>query len=204
MDHRAAGEAGTVRSRARYVPGHGVPLFELRPPVHVGVDWLAKRVFDVMLSSLILVLGLPLWIVIAIAIRLDSPGPILYRSRRIGLGEREFDMIKFRTMTVDAPARQAELEEANEAHGPLFKIRDDPRVTRVGALLRRVSLDDVPNVLNVLRREMSLVGPRPLPLRDYELLEAWHRKCYRGASFSGTGTSPRTRHASCASGMRRH
>jgi lipopolysaccharide/colanic/teichoic acid biosynthesis glycosyltransferase len=85
-------------------------------------------------------------------------------------------MFKFRTMHADAEARQPELEEANEAAGPLFKIRSDPRVTRVGGLLRRFSLDEIPNLLNVLRGEMSLVGPRPLPVRDYELLDEWHRK----------------------------
>ena len=87
-------------------------------------------------------------------------------------------MLKFRTMYADAAGRQAELEASNEADGPLFKIRDDPRVTPVGAFLRRFSLDEIPQVLNVLRGEMSLVGPRPLPLRDYERLEGWHRKRY--------------------------
>ncbi len=87
-------------------------------------------------------------------------------------------MLKFRTMHVDAPDQQAELEAANEAEGALFKIREDPRVTGVGSLLRRFSLDEIPNVWNVLRGQMSLVGPRPLPIRDYELLEPWHRKRY--------------------------
>ena len=168
-----------LAKRAQYVLGRGVPLFELRPPVHIGIDWITKRAFDLLLSAIVLVLGLPLWLIIALAIKLDSPGPVLYRSRRVGLGEREFGMVKFRTMSLDAAARQAELEEANEAHGPLFKIRDDPRVTRVGLLLRRVSLDEIPNLLNVLRGEMSLVGPRPLPTRDYRLLKSWHRKRYR-------------------------
>jgi lipopolysaccharide/colanic/teichoic acid biosynthesis glycosyltransferase len=103
---------------------------------------------------------------------------VLYRDRRVGLNEREFDMLKFRTMYADAEARQAELEGENEAEGPLFKIRDDPRVTGVGRLLRRLSIDEIPQVLNVLRGEMSLVGPRPLPVRDYGLLEPWHRKRY--------------------------
>jgi lipopolysaccharide/colanic/teichoic acid biosynthesis glycosyltransferase len=87
-------------------------------------------------------------------------------------------MLKFRTMEAGADERQDELEEANEATGPLFKIKDDPRVTRVGAVLRRFSIDEVPQVLNVIRGEMSLVGPRPLPVRDYEQLQEWHRKRY--------------------------
>jgi exopolysaccharide biosynthesis polyprenyl glycosylphosphotransferase len=167
-----------IERRGEYVPGQGVPLFELRPPVFVGADWVAKRGFDLTVSALVTLLGLPLWLLIALAIKLDSRGPILYRDRRVGLNERQFDMLKFRTMYADAEARQAELEAANEAEGPLFKIRDDPRVTRVGRVLRRFSLDEIPQVLNVLRGEMSLVGPRPLPVRDYELLEPWHRKRY--------------------------
>ena len=163
---------------AEYVPGQGLPLFELRPPAFVGFDWLLKKAFDVVVSTLVLVLGLPLWLAIAAAIRINSPGPIFYRDRRVGLGEREFEMLKFRTMYADAAARLNELEESNEAMGPLFKIRQDPRVTPLGAYLRRFSLDEIPQVLNVLRGEMSLVGPRPLPLRDYERLEEWHRKRY--------------------------
>ena len=96
----------------------------------------------------------------------------------LGVGEHEFAMFKFRTMVQDADRQQSRLEGQNEAEGALFKIRDDPRVTRVGALLRALFLDEVPQALNVLRGEMSLVGPRPLPLRDYHLLEPWHRKRY--------------------------
>ncbi len=167
-----------IERRGEYVPGQGIPLFELRPPVFVGADWVVKRGFDLIVSALILVIGLPLWLAIAIAIKLESSGPVLYRDRRVGLNERGFDMLKFRTMRADAEAMQAQLEEENEAEGALFKIRDDPRVTRVGRLLRRFSIDEFPQLLNVLRGEMSLVGPRPLPVRDYELLEPWHRKRY--------------------------
>ncbi|HEV8250892.1 MAG TPA: sugar transferase, partial [Gaiellaceae bacterium] len=167
-----------LRERAEYVPGQGVPLFELNLPALAGADWLVKRAFDLLVGGAILVIGLPLWALIAIAVKLDSRGPVLYRGRRVGLHEREFGMFKFRTMHGDAEQRQRELEVANEAPGPLFKIRSDPRVTRVGRLLRRFSLDEVPNLLNVLAGQMSLVGPRPLPLRDYELLEPWHRKRY--------------------------
>jgi exopolysaccharide biosynthesis polyprenyl glycosylphosphotransferase len=164
--------------RGEYVPGQGAPLFELRPPVLAGADWAVKKAFDLVVSALVLVLGLPFWLLIAAAIKLDSRGPVLYRDRRVGVGERPFGMLKFRTMVRGAAEQQAVLEERNEAGGALFKIRDDPRVTPVGRLLRRLSLDELPQVLNVLRGEMSLVGPRPLPLRDFAQLESWHRKRY--------------------------
>jgi len=164
--------------RGEYVPGEGAPLFELRPPVLTGWDWAVKRTFDVVVSALVAVLLLPLWLLIALAIKLDSRGPVFYVDRRIGVGEREFGMLKFRTMVAGAADIQADLEQVNEAGGALFKIRDDPRVTRVGRVLRRLSLDEIPQIVNVLRREMSLVGPRPLPLRDYRLLEDWHRARY--------------------------
>ena len=167
-----------LTQRAELVPGQGVPLFELRPPALAGLDWFTKRAFDLVVSSLVLVLGLPLWLAIAAAIKLTSRGPVLYRDMRVGLGEREFGMLKFRTMYAGAAGSQAELEASNEADGPLFKIREDPRVTPVGAILRRFSLDEVPQVWNVLRGQMSLVGPRPLPLRDYQQLEGWHLKRY--------------------------
>jgi exopolysaccharide biosynthesis polyprenyl glycosylphosphotransferase len=162
--------------RAEYIPGQGVPLFALRPPILAGTDWFVKRSFDLVTSVIAIVLGLPLWLAIAVAIKVNSPGPIFYRDRRVGLRHREFTMLKFRTMVAGADEQQDGLESANEADGPLFKIRDDPRVTRVGAMLRRLSLDEIPQVLNVLRGEMSLVGPRPLRIRDYRQLEDWHRK----------------------------
>ena len=162
--------------RAEYIPGQGLPLFELRPPILAGADWVLKRSFDLVVSGAIIVLGLPVWLAIAGAVKINSPGPVFYRDRRVGLRHREFTMLKFRTMIAGADEQQAELEWANEADGPLFKIRDDPRVTTVGALLRRLSLDEVPQVLNVLSGEMSLVGPRPLRIRDYRRLEEWHRK----------------------------
>jgi exopolysaccharide biosynthesis polyprenyl glycosylphosphotransferase len=167
-----------LTKHADYVPGQGIPLFEITPPVLVGTDWVLKRGFDIVVSVLVLVVGLPLWLAIAAGVKLSSRGPVLYRDRRMGLGERQFGMLKFRTMYADAAEQQAELEESNEAAGALFKIRDDPRVTRFGRFLRRFSLDEIPNVVNVLRGEMSLVGPRPLPTRDYNLLEEWHLKRY--------------------------
>ncbi len=167
-----------LRQRPQFIPGQGMPLFELRPPAFVGLDWFVKRGFDLVVSAAVLVAGLPAWLAIAAAVKLTSRGPVFYRDERIGLGERPFGMLKFRTMYADALEQQAELEAENEADGPLFKIREDPRVTGVGEFLRRFSLDEIPQVWNVLRGEMSLVGPRPLPLRDYALLEGWHRKRY--------------------------
>jgi lipopolysaccharide/colanic/teichoic acid biosynthesis glycosyltransferase len=113
-----------------------------------------------------------------IAVRVSSRGPILFRSMRRGIGQRPFACLKFRTMHTDAEEQQDDLEEFNEASGALFKIREDPRLTPVGRLLRRFSLDELPQLVNVLRGEMSLVGPRPLPQRDYDMLEDWHRKRY--------------------------
>jgi exopolysaccharide biosynthesis polyprenyl glycosylphosphotransferase len=164
--------------RAEFVPGQSVPLFELRPPVFEGFDYLLKRSFDLVGASLILLVLSPLLAACALAVRLTSRGPILYRSLRPGIGGISFACLKFRTMYEDADARQADLEALNEASGALFKIRDDPRMTPVGRLLRRYSIDELPQLFNVLLGQMSLVGPRPLPQRDYDRLEDWHKKRY--------------------------
>ena len=164
--------------RADFVPGEVLPLFELRAPVFEGVDYVVKRTFDVVIASLLLIALSPLLALIAIAVKLSSRGPVLYHSIRVGIGGEAFACLKFRTMFVDAEALQAELEPHNEATGALFKIRDDPRLTGVGRRLRRYSLDELPQLVNVLRGQMSLVGPRPLPQRDYERLEDWHMKRY--------------------------
>jgi exopolysaccharide biosynthesis polyprenyl glycosylphosphotransferase len=165
-------------NRAEFVPGQSVPLFELGPPVFEGVDFALKRTFDVAGAALLLVVLSPLLLAIVIAVRVSSRGPILFRSNRRGIGQRPFDCLKFRTMHTDAEEHQADLEELNEATGALFKIREDPRLTGVGRQLRRFSLDELPQLVNVLRGEMSLVGPRPLPQRDYDMLQDWHRKRY--------------------------
>ena len=164
--------------RAEFVPGSSVPLFELRPPVFDGFDYFAKRSFDFIGSILLLAVLSPLLALISAAVWLTSRGPVLFRSIRPGIGGEPFACFKFRTMRTDAEQLQADLESFNEADGPLFKIRRDPRLTRVGVLLRRYSLDELPQLLNVVRGEMSLVGPRPLPQRDFEQLEDWHKKRY--------------------------
>jgi exopolysaccharide biosynthesis polyprenyl glycosylphosphotransferase len=164
--------------RAEFVPGQSVPLFELGPPVFEGIDFALKRTFDIVGATVLLVLLSPLLLVITLAVRLSSRGPVVFRSMRRGIGQRPFACLKFRTMHSDAEQAQADLEGQNEASGALFKIREDPRLTPIGNFLRRFSLDELPQLVNVLRGEMSLVGPRPLPERDYEMLDDWHRKRY--------------------------
>ncbi len=164
--------------RAEFVPGASVPLFELRPPVFDGLDYALKRVFDFVGSVLLILLLSPLLVLIAAAVWVTSRGPFLYRSWRPGIGGAPFACFKFRTMRSNADQVQADLESLNEATGPLFKIRDDPRMTPIGRLLRRYSLDELPQLFNVVLGQMSLVGPRPLPQRDFDQLEDWHKKRY--------------------------
>jgi lipopolysaccharide/colanic/teichoic acid biosynthesis glycosyltransferase len=127
-----------------------------------------KRILDVVLAGLGIVATAPLWLGIIIAIKLDSPGAAIFVQQRVGLHGRRFDFYKFRSMYADAEERLAELQSRNEVSGPVFKMRSDPRVTRVGALLRKTSLDELPQLLNVLKGEMSLVGPRPPLPREVE------------------------------------
>jgi exopolysaccharide biosynthesis polyprenyl glycosylphosphotransferase len=164
--------------RAEFVPGQVVPLFKLRPPVFEGIDYALKRTFDLVVASVSLLFLSPVLLLIALAVRLSSRGPVIYRSVRPGMAGRPFYCFKFRTMYVHAEQIQADLESLNEQTGALFKIREDPRLTRVGRLLRRYSLDELPQLMNVVRSEMSLVGPRPLPMRDFDRLEEWHKKRY--------------------------
>jgi exopolysaccharide biosynthesis polyprenyl glycosylphosphotransferase len=164
--------------RAEFVPGASVPLFELRPPVFDGIDFFIKRSFDLAVSALLLIFLSPLLALIALSVRFSSRGTIIYRSYRPGIGGEPFACLKFRTMYTDADLHQGDLESLNEASGPLFKIREDPRLTPVGRFLRGYSLDELPQLINVLRGHMSLVGPRPLPERDFDRLEPWHKKRY--------------------------
>ena len=156
----------------------GVPLIGLREPVIAGLDRAAKRAFDLLVAALALVLAAPAMAAIALAIGLDSPGPVLFRQERVGEGGRRFQMLKFRTMVVGAQERERELAQGDDDGGPpTFEKRpDDPRVTRVGRVLRRWSLDELPQLLNVLRGDMSLVGPRPELPWLVEQYEPWQRK----------------------------
>ena len=165
-----------LAKRADFVPGQTLPLFELRSPVFEGFDYIVKRAFDLVGAALLMIFLSPVLPLSALAVKLTSRGPVFYRSWRPGIGGERFACLKFRTMYVDADERQPELEQHNEAGGALFKIKADPRVTPAGRFLRRFSIDELPQLWNVLSGEMSLVGPRPLPQRDYDRLEDWHRK----------------------------
>lgn len=153
----------------------GIVCFSLDVPVITGTDFWLKKILDFSATTIFLLFFFPIYIAIAIAIKLDSPGPVFYRQARIGLRGKEFKVWKFRTMKTDADKLQKELEALNETKdGILFKIKDDPRVTRVGKFLRRYSLDELPQLFNVLWGEMSLVGPRPLPTRDVNKFSEYH------------------------------
>jgi exopolysaccharide biosynthesis polyprenyl glycosylphosphotransferase len=136
-----------------------------------GIPYLMKRTLDRIGAALLLLVLSPVFLAIALAIRVSMGSPVLFRQPRVGYQRRVFTCYKFRTMSNDADQRMAELETLNEADGPVFKIKNDPRVTPLGAWLRRTSMDELPQLINVLRGDMSLVGPRPLPLRDVSLFD---------------------------------
>jgi exopolysaccharide biosynthesis polyprenyl glycosylphosphotransferase len=145
-----------------------IPIVTLAEPVPSSLALFVKRTVDVVGATAAIVLSAPLFLAIAVAIKLESPGPALFGQERVGLGRRKFRMWKFRSMVKDAESQLPKLEQLNEVRGAAFKIRQDPRVTRVGRVLRKSSLDELPQLFNVLVGEMSLVGPRPLPLRDVQ------------------------------------
>jgi lipopolysaccharide/colanic/teichoic acid biosynthesis glycosyltransferase len=132
-----------------------------------------KRGLDLAVAMIGLVVQLPMILAVALAIKLTSPGPVFFRQRRCGRNSREFWMVKFRTMVKDAEKMQAELRPLNEVDGPVFKIENDPRSTALGRFLRKYSIDEVPQLWNVLKGEMSLVGPRPLAAREMRFCPAW-------------------------------
>jgi lipopolysaccharide/colanic/teichoic acid biosynthesis glycosyltransferase len=146
-----------------------------------ALRFLVKRAIDLVGATVGLLLLAPLMLLIGVLIKLDSRGPALFRQKRLGYRGQPFWMLKFRTMTVDAEAQLVDLEDSNESlGGVLFKLSHDPRVTRLGAWLRRSSLDELPQLINVLRGEMSLVGPRPLQVRDSDRLLALNPRGYQG------------------------
>ncbi len=154
----------------------GVPVLSVREVRMSRAGQLAKRLLDLGLVLITAVPALTIGTLIALAIKLDSPGPIFYAAHRVGLHERPFKMIKFRSMVVDAESQKEALQQMNEAEGPIFKIRNDPRLTRVGRIIRRLSLDELPQLFNVLWGEMSLVGPRPPLPEEVAEYQPWHRQ----------------------------
>ncbi|MDZ4871519.1 MAG: hypothetical protein CLLPBCKN_000907 [Chroococcidiopsis cubana SAG 39.79] len=153
----------------------GLPTFKFSPPLVTGSDFWIKRCFDFCFAASFVIVAAPVYLFIALLIKLDSPGPVFYKQTRIGLHGRQFGLWKFRTMVVNADQLQKDLEASNEMKdGVLFKVKNDPRITPIGKFLRRYSLDELPQLLNVILGEMSLVGPRPLPIRDVEKFAQQH------------------------------
>jgi len=153
------------------------PYFALSREHRHGWSLVLKRLFDITGSFVLLLLLLPVLLIVACLVKVTSPGPVFFSQERIGRNKRRFHMWKFRTMVVGAESLLPRLKAKNEASGPVFKIRDDPRVTAIGRYLRRSSLDELPQLFNVLKGDMSLVGPRPLPVRDVDgFTQDWHRR----------------------------
>ncbi len=154
----------------------GIPLLNIKQVSINSMQRIVTRVVDILVATLILIIGLPLWLCIALAVWLSSAGPILYKQTRVGQNGRPFKVYKFRSMYKDADKRLAELMAYNEAQGPLFKIKDDPRITLIGKLLRHTSLDEIPQLINVIKGEMSLVGPRPPLPHEVAQYEEWQKE----------------------------
>jgi len=166
--------AGLERATLEQIADHR--LLSVNPQEHWPWGRAVKMAIDLILAPLLVILTSPLWLLIAIAIKLDSPGPVFFVQERIGLNKRRFQMLKFRSMLEGSEGLRPMLHELNEADGPIFKLRRDPRVTRVGRLLRRLDLDELPQLLNVLLGDMSLIGPRPMLAGEITGFEPWQRK----------------------------
>jgi exopolysaccharide biosynthesis polyprenyl glycosylphosphotransferase len=165
-----------ITARSHVEDLSGLPMLDIAPAsLSAGARFL-KRTFDVVVSSVILLVASPAFLVVAATIKFTSAGPVFFRQNRTGRNEQPFSMMKFRTMVEDAESRREELEDLNEVDGPLFKVVNDPRVTRPGRFLRRTSLDEFPQLINVWKGDMSLVGPRPFVISEAMKIEGWARK----------------------------
>lgn len=187
---KVVGETQSAGVRPRLVPDvfaltlgqvqldqlNGVPLIGMQPVAITGFNQTIKRLVDVSAALFILFITTPVWFIVPIAIKLDSPGPVFFNQVRIGRKGEPFVVHKFRSMVVDAEAQKSQLLALNEADGPMFKMRNDPRMTRAGRVLRRISLDELPQIWNVLKGDMSLVGPRPALPEEVAQYEEWHKR----------------------------
>jgi exopolysaccharide biosynthesis polyprenyl glycosylphosphotransferase len=178
--------ANVAGPRIHFRPAEGMPLMHVELPIYEGGKHVAKRGFDILMSATALVLLAPVFLIIAILVRRDSPGPVFFRQQRIGRNGEPFAMIKFRSMVDDAEERLAELVDQDEGNGVLFKLRSDPRVTKIGRVLRTYSLDELPQLWNVLVGQMSLVGPRPsLPVEVERYEQHVLRRLYLKPGLTG-------------------
>jgi exopolysaccharide biosynthesis polyprenyl glycosylphosphotransferase len=165
----------TAQTRADYIAGQEITT--ITTSNMDGLSLLLKRLIDLFGSCLLLAVLSPLFLIVALLVKITSPGPVFFVQERIGINKRWFKLIKFRTMVSGAEKKIHELEHLNEIKGAAFKIKDDPRITRIGRFLRRASIDELPQLFNVFKGDMSLVGPRPLTIRDYMRFdEDWHRR----------------------------
>jgi exopolysaccharide biosynthesis polyprenyl glycosylphosphotransferase len=165
-----------TKNQMKFEELNGIPLLSTRDISIQGWNLVIKRTFDIIVGGLLGLFTLPVMLAIALAIRIDTPGPIFYRQERVGRNGRPFRCYKFRSMVANADALREQVASLNESTGPLFKIRNDPRITRVGRLIRRYSLDELPQIINVLRGEMSLIGPRPNLPSEVEHYQEWMKK----------------------------
>ncbi len=173
---------GSFNFHGKLLTGNNKALTEepqviVRPGSMLGWKYFVKRLIDLCIAGTLIIILSPLFLFLALIIKINSKGAILYKQKRIGFNKRKFTLYKFRTMIDGADKKLPELEHLNELTGPVFKIKNDPRVTFVGKILRKTSLDELPQLYNILKGEMSLVGPRPFSLRDYRLVDQdWHRR----------------------------
>jgi len=168
-----------ARAKHGTTPATGTQSPDVAPTVEINGSFgyiVAKRGFDLVMGAFILLLLIPIFPLVALMIKLDSRGPVFYKQDRVGERGRRFKFYKFRSMYSEADRQLSSLEKENEQDGPVFKIKDDPRVTNVGKFLRRSSLDEIPQILNVIRGDMSLVGPRPPLPSEVEQYKPWHRR----------------------------
>jgi lipopolysaccharide/colanic/teichoic acid biosynthesis glycosyltransferase len=174
--HVALASLGAGLERATMEQLADQRLLSVNPQEHWPWGRAVKMAIDLVLAPLLVLVTSPLWLAAAVAIKLDSPGPVFFVQERIGLNKRRFRMIKFRSMFDGSEKMRTMLHELNEADGPIFKLREDPRVTRVGRWLRRFDLDELPQLLNVILGDMSLIGPRPMLPHEIGGFEPWQRK----------------------------